>query len=72
MSAQQPAPACPLCDSRESQSILESHDALVTGERFRIRLDLTPDGFILSTNPFEGDCGEYGCAHYPFVRVDAP
>jgi hypothetical protein len=45
---------------------------MVSGARFRIRLDLTPEGFILSTNPFEGTCGEYGCAHYWFVRTPAP
>ena len=45
---------------------------LTSGERFRIRLDLTPEGFVLSTNPFEGGCGEFGCAHYPFVRTPTP
>lgn len=44
---------------------------LVSGARLRIRLDLTPEGFILSTNPFEGTCGEVGCAHYWFVRTPA-
>ncbi len=44
----------------------------LTGERFRIRLDLIPEGFILSTNPFEGYCGEYGCAHYTFLRAPVP
>jgi hypothetical protein len=40
---------------------------LVTGDRLRIRIDLFTQGFVLSTNPFEGGCGEFGCAHYPFV-----
>ncbi len=44
----------------------------LTGERFRIRLDLIPEGFILSTNPFEGYCGKYGCAHYTFLRTPVP
>lgn len=40
---------------------------VATGERMRIRIDLFTQGFVLSTNAFEGGCGEYGCAHYPFV-----
>lgn len=42
---------------------------LGTGTRFRIRVDLIPEGFVLSTNPFEGGCGEFGCARYPFIRI---
>lgn len=37
------------------------------GSRFRIRVDLYPDGFLLATGVFESDCGAAGCGQYVFA-----